>query len=82
MDLFSGSEDKWWNYVVCRTGPYANNIRIPTAAKQRGWKWNPHSSGFSRAGPFAGQREEHKVESEEDVFSFVGLPYLQPWERN
>jgi len=53
-------------------------IRI---AKQRGCKWNPYGSGFSRGGPLAGEPREHKVESEEDVFTFVGLPYVQPWER-
>ena len=36
----------------CRTGPYASNIRIATAAKQRGWKWHPYGSGFSRARRF------------------------------
>jgi len=36
---------------------------------------------FSRGGQLAGQREEHKVQSEEDVFIFVGLPFLEPWDR-
>jgi hypothetical protein len=55
------------------TGSYANNIRIATAAKQRGWKWNPYGSA-SRAGPLAGQREEHKVEilSRPTLFATMG----------
>ena len=75
VDLFTASEENWWNYVVCRTGPRASNIRIATEASKRGWKWNPYGSGFSRPG------ETHKVTSEAEVFTFVGLPYAEPWER-
>lgn len=81
VDLFTATEQNWWNYLVCRTGPADSNTRIAIAAQQRGWKWNPYGSGFSRGGPLAGDREEHVITSEEEVFSFVGLPFAQPWER-
>ena len=69
------TEDNWWNYVVCRTGPSASNIRIAQEARKRGWKWTPYGAGFRRPGT------THKVASEEEVFRFVGLPYLPSWER-
>jgi len=81
VDLFTASESNWWNYLVCRTGGAESNIRIAQAAIQRGWKWNPYGDGFSRGGALAGPAESHTVHSEREVFEFVGLPYLEPWQR-
>ena len=77
IDLFATTHEKWFNYLVCRTGPSASNIRICEAAQARGWKWNPYGNGFTRENP-SGARV---VTSEQDVFSFVGLEYREPWER-
>jgi len=81
VDLFTATAANWWNYLVCRTGPAESNMLIAMEAQKRGWKWNPYDAGFSRGGPLAGEREEHAVTSEEDVFAFVGLPYHPPEER-
>ena len=81
VDLFAATEDNWWNYLVCRTGPADSNTRICMAAQERGWKWNPYGAGFSRGGPLAGEPDHYAVTSEEDVFRFVGLPYAQPGDR-
>lgn len=75
VDLFAASEENWWNYLVCRTGPAALNTRICVAAQRKRWKWNPYGAGFSRG------NEIVVMESEADVFEFVGLPYLKPEER-
>jgi DNA polymerase/3'-5' exonuclease PolX len=75
VDLFATTECCWWNYLVCRTGPAASNIRIAQAAQRRGWQWNPYSVGFST------DDAVHVVGSEEEVFRFVGLPCLEPEER-
>lgn len=75
VDLFRTTEEAWWNYLVCRTGPADSNTRICMAAQERGWKWNPYGAGFSRNG------ETRAMESEEAVFAFVGLPYLAPEDR-
>lgn len=81
VDLFAATEENWWNYLVCRTGPADSNTRIATRAQQMGWKWNPYGAGFTRGGALAGQREQFVVTCEEEVFQFVGLPYLKPEER-
>ena len=81
VDLFAATEANWWNYLVCRTGPADSNTRICMAAQQRGWKWNPYGSGFSRAAALSGEREEYQVTSEEDVFRFVGMPFAEPSSR-
>lgn len=75
VDLFAATAENWWNYLVCRTGPADSNTRICMAAQDRGWKWNPYGAGFSRDG------EIRAMESEAEVFAFVGLPYAQPEER-
>jgi DNA polymerase/3'-5' exonuclease PolX len=78
IDLFSATEENWWNYLVCRTGPAESNIRIATAAKDKGFKWNPYGAGFS------GRLHPNKIypmRSEREVFEFVGLEYKEPWQR-
>ena len=81
VDLFATTEAGWFSALVCRTGPSDLNVRIATEARKRGWNWNPYGTGFSRGGPLAGQSETHAVQSEREVFEFVGLPYREPWER-
>lgn len=82
VDLFTASPENWWNYLVCRTGPGESNIQICQAAQAKGWKWEPYNSGFSRVLPqVGGGPNTHVVTSEEDVFNFVGLPYLPPEKR-
>lgn len=77
VDLFATVEASWWNYLVCRTGPAESNTRIASAARDRGWQWNPYGPGFTH--PASGKK--HVVTSEEDVFAFVGLPYFEPKDR-
>lgn len=79
VDLFATTAASWWNYLVCRTGGAISNTRIATAAQQLGWKWNPYNVGFSR--PRGLGTEIRAVGSEQDVFSFVGLDYQEPWQR-
>jgi len=75
VDLFATTEEAWWNYLVCRTGPAESNVRICEAAIRKGWHWNPYSVGFTTP---AGVR---RADSEQDVFDLVGLPYLKPEDR-
>ncbi len=75
VDLFAATEENWWNYLVCRTGPADSNTRICMEAQKRGWKWNPYGPGFTRDG------EAAAMGSEEAVFEFVGLPCLRPSDR-
>jgi len=78
VDLFATCEESWWNYLVCRTGPAALNKRIAEAAIAKGWRWNPYGPGFSRGSKAAGNLEVRRMESEQEVFAFVDLPYRSP----
>jgi len=81
VDLFEANAENWFNYKVCRTGGAENNVRIAAAAQARGWKWNPYGVGFSREATMMAPAEERRMESEREVFEFVGLPYVEPWQR-
>jgi DNA polymerase/3'-5' exonuclease PolX len=74
IDLFAATEENWFNYLVCRTGPADLNARIATAAQSIGWKWKPYSCGFLELD----NGQVARMESEEDVFNFVGIPYMEP----
>jgi len=75
VDFFRTNKQSWWNYLVCRTGSSASNIRISQAAIARGMSWASNSAGFRRGD------ELIAVHSEEEVFAAVGLPFLPPHER-
>jgi DNA polymerase/3'-5' exonuclease PolX len=77
VDLFRSSPESWWNYLVCRTGPSDSNQRIATAAKRQGYQWNPYGPGFTNLA----DGTVTAMDSEASVFAFVGLPYVEPWER-
>ena len=77
VDFFAATKDNWWNYLVCRTGPAESNVAICQAAIARGWKWEPYSGGFMNPE----SRNYHAVQSEREVFEFVGLNYQEPINR-
>jgi DNA polymerase/3'-5' exonuclease PolX len=76
VDFFAATHTNWWNYLVCRTGSAANNIKICQATQAKGWKWHPYESGFTNE-----RGETVPVSSERDIFDLVGLPYREPSER-
>jgi len=77
LDFFATTGACWFNQLGCRTGPASLNIEISKRAQARHCMWNPTGPGFTdmETGTV------HRMESEEAVFKFVGLPYLKPWER-
>jgi DNA polymerase/3'-5' exonuclease PolX len=77
VDLFQAEEDRWWNYLVCRTGPAESNMAVASRAKAMGYRWTPYGKGFVELA----SGEVKAVESEREVFAFVGMEYREPWER-
>lgn len=75
VDLFATTEECWFNYLVCRTGPADSNLAICNAAIAKGWKWTPYGMGFYRLG------HTEIMRSEREVFEFVGLPFNPPEKR-
>jgi DNA polymerase/3'-5' exonuclease PolX len=71
VDVFTTTEESWWNYLVCRTGPKESNEAIAKRARTMGLKWEPYSSGFRVLE--TGVRIVCR--SEREVFETVDLPY-------
>jgi len=76
VDIFSSTEVCWPVAMVVRTGGKETNVRIATAALQRGYQFHAYGSGFSTPSG------EIVCRSEREVFEAVGLPYREPWERD
>lgn len=76
IDFFRTSDEKWFNYLVCRTGSAETNKRIATAAQAKRLRWLPYGAGF-----MDDYDRLIKVESEEDVFRIVGLEFKEPKDR-
>lgn len=70
--------DRRWEdgTTACRTGSKETNTRIAMAARDLGMEWHPYGVGFADR-----NRKWMRPQCEEDVFKFVRLPYLEPWER-
>lgn len=78
LDIFQATPETWWCALVCRTGGKESNTAIASRALARGHRWNMNGSGFLNLLT----REVVKVQSEEDAFSFVELPYMPPEQRS
>lgn len=74
VDFFATTHENWWNSLVVRTGGKRSNLQITIAANKKGWSFEAYGSGFKnlRTG------EHRRMFSEQDIFSFVGLPYREP----
>ena len=77
VDLFATTHAAWWNYLVCRTGPASHNTMLAGRALAMGYRWHPYQAGFERMS----DRAIIPMDSEQAVFKLLGLPYLEPWER-
>ena len=76
VDIFSTTEECWPVSLVVRTGGKQTNMRIATAALQKGYQFHAYGSGFSTPSG------EIVCRSEREVFEAIGLPYREPWERD
>jgi len=75
VDVFSTDELCWAMALVIRTGPKESNMELAKAAINKGWQLRAYGDGYDTP-------DGHiHCETEEEVFSAVGLPYHQPWQR-
>jgi DNA polymerase/3'-5' exonuclease PolX len=77
VDLFACEEQQWVNNLVSRTGGKMTNITIASHAKRLGWNWLMSDAGFINKKT----SEVFIPSSEEDVFKFARIPYMNPEER-
>src|SRR6185369_7371777 len=74
VDFFFTTESNWFMTLFIRTGPKMLNIKVATLAKRKGWNLEAYGSGFVNSR----ERQHWPVYSEEDIFKFVGLPFVPP----
>ena len=75
VDIFSTDLGCWAVSLVVRTGGAETNKRIAMAAIRKGWHFRAYGQGFTTPDG------EMVCRSERNVFEFVDMPYLEPWER-
>jgi DNA polymerase/3'-5' exonuclease PolX len=78
LDLFSCQEEEWINNLVSRTGGKMTNITIASYAKRLGWNWKMSGAGFINHRT----KEFFQPQTEEEVFGFARVPYMEPEERS
>ncbi|MES2568652.1 MAG: hypothetical protein V4710_01205, partial [Verrucomicrobiota bacterium] len=83
VDIYATSAAHYYNRLVVTTGPKEFNIRVASAAHKKGYDWEVFQGGFVPRGlnwqTAGGARIT--MHSEQDLFKFVGMPYLSPKER-
>jgi len=77
IDLYFARPETWATLLLIRTGSKEHNIRLAQRAKTLGMKLRASGDGIE---------DEHgkliKVETEEDVYRILELPYVAPAERS
>jgi len=73
VDLYITSEETWATLFLIRTGSKENNIRLCAAAQKKGWKLHANGDGL-----FNVNRRRIAGDTEESIYTALGLPYQQP----
>ena len=76
VDIYFANQKTWATLLLIRTGSKENNIRLCSWARDLGKKLKANGDGIIDV---AGQLIP--IESEEQVYQILGLPYQEPWER-
>lgn len=77
LDVYYATEEIWATLLLIRTGSKKSNIRLATAAKDKGWRLAASGDGLFN------EREERIAGGiEQSIFEALGLRYLEPWERD
>lgn len=77
LDIFTADESNFTMIKFIRTGGAENNKRIALTANQLGMNLKIYESCFVDKRGF-----KYQMDSEEQIYKFLGLPYLKPEERN
>lgn len=76
IDLYIATPDSWWTHLLIRTGSRAHNMLLGLAAADQKMQLKGDGSGL--IGPNGGSVP---VQSEEEIFDILNVPYRTPEER-
>lgn len=76
IDIYYATENTWVTLLLIRTGSTENNIRLCKRARSLGMKLKANGDGI-----IGKDGQLIKIESEEQIYSILKLPYQKPGER-
>jgi DNA polymerase (family 10) len=76
-DIYLATPASWATILLLRTGSAANNIRLASIAKRKGWHLAASGDGL-----FDKKGERIAGDTEDSIYRALGVPYQQPKERN
>ena len=77
IDLYFASAQTWATLLLIRTGSKENNIRLCSLAKKKGWHLAASGDGL-----FDDTDRRVAGDTEESIYTALGLPYQEPEERS
>ena len=76
VDIYYANPKTWATLLLIRTGSKKNNIRLCSRAQSLGMKLKANGDGIIDV-----DGKLIEIESEEQVYKVLGLPYQEPWQR-
>jgi len=76
VDLYYATPETWATLLLIRTGSKENNIRLCSRARYLGMKLKANGDGIIGI-----DGQLIPIESEEQIYKELGLPYQEPWQR-
>ena len=76
VDIYLATPATWATLLLIRTGSAESNIRLSGLAKSKGWHLKASGEGLF-------DEDDNRIagDTEESIFSALGIPYLEPNER-
>lgn len=86
LDVYIATPETWATLLLIRTGSAVHNIRLCMRARNMGMKLHADGSGLFRIGAIKSDNVDHEVriagDTEESIFTALGLPYEIPEQRD
>jgi len=76
VDIYWTTHSSWGTLLLIRTGSKEHNIKLATLAKGRGWRLKASGEGL-----FDAYNRRIAGDTEEGIFTALGLPFIPPGER-
>jgi DNA polymerase (family X) len=76
VDIYIARPETWATLLLIRTGSKEHNIKLAQRARELGMKLRASGDGIEH-----GEGKLLRVDSEEEIFRLLDLPYMRPEER-
>lgn len=73
VDIYWADHSTWGTLLLIRTGSKQHNIKLCTLAKSRGWQLHAGGQGL-----FDSYNRRLAGQTEEGIFTALGLPFIPP----